>query len=44
MLNKGPHIVETVRTLYNILQRMGGHQFKKQSMLRKLHLASDWQK
>ena len=44
MLNKGPHIVETVRTLDNILQRMGGHQFKKQSMLRKLHLASDWQK
>jgi pyruvate kinase len=42
MLNKGPHIVETVRTLDNILQRMGGHQFKKQSMLRKLHLASDW--
>jgi pyruvate kinase len=42
MLNKGPHIVETVRTLDNILERMGGHQFKKQSMLRKLHLAADW--
>jgi pyruvate kinase len=42
MLNKGPHIVETVRTLDDILTRMGGHQFKKQSMLRKLQLASDW--
>jgi pyruvate kinase len=39
MLNKGPHIVETVKTLDNILVRMGGHQFKKQSMLRKLQLA-----
>ena len=39
MLNKGPHIVETVRTLDNILGRMQGHQFKKQSMLRELSLA-----
>jgi pyruvate kinase len=42
MLNKGPHIVETVKTLDNILVRMGGHQFKKQSMLRKLQLAASW--
>lgn len=39
MLNKGPHIVETLRTLDNILTRMSGHQFKKQSMLRELSLA-----
>ncbi|TGD71824.1 pyruvate kinase [Mangrovimicrobium sediminis] len=39
MLNKGPHIRETVRTLDNILRRMQGHQFKKQSMLRELSLA-----
>jgi pyruvate kinase len=41
MLNKGPHIMETVRTLDNILKRMQGHQFKKQSMLRELRMASD---
>jgi pyruvate kinase len=39
MLNKGPHILETVRTLDDILRRMQGHQFKKQSMLRELRLA-----
>ncbi|TXS95561.1 pyruvate kinase [Parahaliea maris] len=39
MLNKGPHIHETVRTLDNILRRMQGHQFKKQAMLRELSLA-----
>ena len=42
MLNKGPNIVETVRALRNILNRMQGHQFKKQSMLRGLQLAIDW--
>jgi len=39
MLNKGPHIIEAVKTLDNILRRMQGHQFKKQSMLRELSLA-----
>lgn len=39
MLNKGPHILETVRALDDILRRMQGHQFKKQSMLRELRLA-----
>ena len=39
MLNKGPHIVEAVQTLDDILQRMQGHHNKKRSMLRKLQLA-----
>jgi pyruvate kinase len=39
MLNKGPHVVEAVVTLDDILKRMQTHQAKKQSMLRKLHLA-----
>ncbi len=40
MLNKGPHIVQAVQTLDNILHRMENHQTKKQSMLRELRLAS----
>jgi pyruvate kinase len=40
MLNKGPHIIEAVQTLDDILQRMQGHHNKKRSMLRKLQLAS----
>jgi pyruvate kinase len=39
MLNKGPHIVEAVQALDDILRRMQGHQNKKQSMLRELRLA-----
>jgi pyruvate kinase len=37
MLNKGPHIMEAIRVLDNILQRMQAHQSKKRSMLRRLH-------
>jgi len=37
MLNKGPHILEAIRTLDDILRRMQAHQSKKRSMLRKLH-------
>jgi pyruvate kinase len=36
MLNKGPHIVDALRVLDNILQRMQAHQSKKRSMLRRL--------
>ena len=39
MLNKGPHIVEAVRVLGDILNRMQDHQSKKRSMLRQLKLA-----
>ena len=42
MLNKGPHIVDAVRTLNDILQRMQDHQSKKRSMMRKLSLAADF--
>lgn len=36
MLNKGPHIIEAIRVLDNILQRMEAHQTKKSPMLRQL--------
>lgn len=42
MLNKGPHIVEAVRTLDEILRRMQHHQVKKRTMLRKLKLVQDF--
>ena len=41
MLNKGPYILDAVRTLNDILQRMQDHQTKKRSMMRKLRLAGD---
>jgi pyruvate kinase len=37
MLNKGPHVIETIRMLDNILHRMQAHQWKKRSLLRQLH-------
>ena len=40
MLNKGPFIVQTVRTLGDILSRMEGHQSKKRATLRRLQLAN----
>ncbi|MBP9904469.1 MAG: pyruvate kinase [Rhodoferax sp.] len=36
MLNKGPFITDAIRTLDDILQRMGGHQTKKRPLLRAL--------
>ncbi|MBL6749591.1 MAG: pyruvate kinase [Nevskia sp.] len=42
MLNKGPHIVEAVGALDDILRRMQGHQNKKTARLRPLHLAMDF--
>jgi pyruvate kinase len=43
MLNKGPHIIEAVTALDDILQRMQSHHSKKRSMLRQLDLASAFQ-
>jgi pyruvate kinase len=40
MLNKGPHLVEAVRVLDDILCRMEAHQSKKSARLRRLHLSS----
>lgn len=37
MLNKGPHTVEAVRVLDDILRRMETHQRKKRSLLRRLN-------
>jgi pyruvate kinase len=37
MLNKGPHILEAVDLLDQILRRMEAHQHKKRAMLRRLH-------
>jgi pyruvate kinase len=37
MLNKGPHIIEAIQTLDDILLRMQGHQQKKSALLRRLH-------
>lgn len=36
MLNKGPHIVDAIRALDDILRRMQDHQKKKRSLLRAL--------
>ncbi|HEY9237736.1 MAG TPA: pyruvate kinase, partial [Burkholderiaceae bacterium] len=36
MLNKGPHILDALRTLDNILRRMQEHQTKKRPLLRAL--------
>jgi pyruvate kinase len=36
MLNKGPHILEAMRTLNDILRRMQSHQLKKRPLLRAL--------
>jgi pyruvate kinase len=41
MLNKGPHILEAVRTLDDILRRMSDHRRKKRALLRRLRVADD---
>ncbi len=41
MLNKGPHIVEALRTLGDILRRMESHQSKKRPLLRALKAWND---
>lgn len=42
MLNKGPHILDAVRALDDILRRMQAHQSKKTARLRALSLARDF--
>jgi pyruvate kinase len=39
MLNKGPYIVETVRFLGGVLERMSGHQNKRSPMMRQLSIS-----
>jgi pyruvate kinase len=40
MMNTVPHIIAAVNVLDNILRRMQGHQSKKSSRLRRLHLSA----
>jgi pyruvate kinase len=40
MLNKGPHLVDAVRVLDDILHRMQAHQNKKRAMLRPLQVSA----
>lgn len=39
MLNKGPYIVETVRFLSGVLERMAAHRSKRRDMLRRLSVS-----
>ena len=39
MLNKGPHVLNAVRFLDNVMTRMQTHQTKKRAMLRKLSVS-----
>ena len=39
MLNKGPYIVETVRFLNGVLERMDAHQTKRRTMMRRLSVS-----
>ena len=36
MLNKGPYVIDAIRLLDGILERMQSHQSKKRSLLRQL--------
>lgn len=42
MLNKGPHIVEAIQVLRNILNKMDAHVSKKKDSLRALRIAKDF--
>ena len=42
MLNKGPFVVEAIRTLSSVLERMSGHASKKTDLLRRLNAWEDF--
>lgn len=42
MINKGPHIVESVKTLIDILNKSGRHHWKKRNMMRPLNIAENF--
>src|SRR5271157_3495671 len=42
MLNKGPYMVEAVKALDNILERMQAHHSKKSALLRHLNIAENF--
>ncbi|MDP2805039.1 MAG: pyruvate kinase [Gallionellaceae bacterium] len=39
MLNKGPYMVETIRFLAGVLERMSGHQIKRSPTMRRLSIS-----
>ena len=41
MLNKGPHILEAIRALEDILERMGEVQRKSRTLMRRIHSWDD---
>ncbi len=41
MLNKGPHVEESVRFLVDVVPRIRDHVVKKRALLRRLHVAGD---
>ena len=41
MLNKGPHIVEAVKTLKEIISKMENHGYKKKNAMRILNVAKN---
>jgi pyruvate kinase len=41
MLNKGPHMPEAIKTLDDILARMGEAQHKSRTLLRHIHSWDD---
>jgi pyruvate kinase len=42
MINKGPHTVQVIKALRNILERSGGHHLKKRYLLRPLSVARNF--
>jgi pyruvate kinase len=42
MINKGPHTVQVIKSLKNILQRSGGHHLKKRFLFRPLSIAKEF--
>ena len=41
MLNKGPYVLDAIRTLDNLLKRMQGHHAKNRGMMRRLSVARE---
>lgn len=41
MLNKGPHVLDAIRTLNDLLIRMQAHHMKNRGMMRRLSVAAD---
>jgi pyruvate kinase len=42
MINKGPHVIEAIKTLKAILNKNGRHHWKKRNMMRPLNIANQF--